>query len=93
MSKPLEVECPCCQSLLVVDAETGAVLEHKVPQKEKETLEQFLEKQKHRASDLDAMFHASQEAEKTRLSRLEEKFEAAKKNKDLKDPPPALLWD
>jgi uncharacterized Zn finger protein (UPF0148 family) len=91
--KTLEVECPCCQSFLVVDTETGAVLEHKVPHKEKESLEQFLEKQKHRAEDLDAMFRASQEAEKNRMAKIEEKFAAAQKSKDLKDPPPSILWD
>jgi uncharacterized Zn finger protein (UPF0148 family) len=91
--RTLEVECPCCQNFLTVDAATGAVLEHKAPKKEKESLEQFLEKQKHRADDLDAKFRAAQEAEKTRMERINEKFAAAKQNADLKDPPPSILWD
>jgi len=39
-SQPLDVVCPCCQARLRVDKDTGAVLSHEAPPKQK-TFEDF----------------------------------------------------
>jgi hypothetical protein len=89
----LFIECPCCHATLEIDAATGKVLSSKEFKKEKESLADFMEKQKHRTAELDAKFNAAKEKEKNRLSEIEKKFEAAKKSKNLKDPPPTINWD
>ncbi|MBP5247774.1 MAG: hypothetical protein J6Z31_07955 [Fibrobacter sp.] len=92
-SSILEIECPMCHGTIVVDRDTGKVLEHKEFKKEKQSLEDFLAKEKTRTSDLDKKFAEAREREKNRLSEIEKKFEAAKNNPNLKDPPPTIQWD
>jgi hypothetical protein len=91
--KTLEVACPCCKATLVVDAQTGAVLSHREHKKAMDSLDDFLAKQKHRSADLDAKFQSAQEREKNKMDLLNKKFEAAKQNPNLKDPPPGVQWD
>lgn len=91
--KTLNVQCPCCKATLVVDAETGAVLSHREHKKSLESFDDFLAKQKSRTSELDAKFQAAQEREKNKIDLLNKKFEAAKQNPDLQDPPPSVQWD
>jgi len=91
--KSIRVECPGCKSVLVVDAETGVVLNHQEHKKEHQSLDDFFAKQKSRSSDLEAKMRAGAEKEKNRREELEKKFQAAKENKDLKDPPPGIQWD
>ena len=91
--RTLTVECPMCKGEIVVDAGTGEVLSHKEFKKEPKSFDDFLKEQKSRSSELDAKFAAAKEAQKSRAELLEKKFEAAKQNKDLKDPPPSVLWD
>jgi len=91
--KTVRVECPCCQAFLVVDAATGVVVSHDEHKKEHQSLDDFFAKQKTRSADLDAKLKAGADKEKNKRELLEKKFQAAKDNKDLKDPPPAILWD
>ena len=91
--KTISVECPCCKGTLVVDPETGSVLSHQEYKKEKLSLDAFMSQQKNRAAELDAKFEAAKEKEKHKLDLIEKKIQAAKENKDLKDPPPTVLWD
>ena len=91
--RTLTVECPMCKGELVVDADTGEVLSHKEYKKEVKSFDEFLKSQKNRAAELDALFAAGKEKDKQRASIAEKKFEAAKQNKDLKDPLPTINWD
>jgi len=91
--KTVRVECPCCQSVLVIDAATGVVIHHQEQKKEHQSLDEFFAKQKTRSADLDAKLKATAEREKNKRDILEKKFQAAKGNKDLKDPPPSIQWD
>ena len=94
MGTHLEIECPMCHGILVVDKETGKILEHKEFKKEKQSLEDFLEKEKTRTADLDKKFAEAREREKNRLLEIEKKFQAAKNNPDLANkPPPPIQWD
>lgn len=91
--KTISINCPCCKATLVVDPETGTVFSHKEYKKEKLSLDDFMSSQKNRAAELDAKFAAAKEREKRKFDVIEKKFQAAKENKDLKDPPPSVLWD
>ncbi len=91
--RTMEIECPMCHGILVVDKDSGNVLEHREFKKEKQSLEDFLNKEKTRSLDLEKKFADAREREKNRLSEIEKKFEAAKNNPHLKDPPPSIQWD
>ena len=91
--RTLTVECPMCKGEIVVDADTGEVLSHKEFKKELKSFDEFMKEQNNRSADLDDKFAAAKEAQKHRQELLDKKFEAAKQNKDLKDPPPSVLWD
>lgn len=88
----LSVTCPCCGKLLEIDASSGKVISCK-EKKSLGSLDEFLEKQKHRSDELDALFSASKEKAEHRLEEIDKKFEAMKKRSDLKDPPPSIQWD
>ena len=91
--KTFKIECPCCKASLVIDAASGSILSHQEAKREHESLESFLERQKNRSQELDAKLAEARERERQKRELLERKFQAAKENKDLKDPPPGILWD
>ncbi|MDR1812262.1 MAG: hypothetical protein LBQ87_05505 [Candidatus Fibromonas sp.] len=88
----IEVICPCCDNILVIDAFAKEVVSHR-ERKKKESLEDFLKHEKEREKELDSKFAEAKEKEKTRDEYLRKKFEEAKNNKDLKDPAPSIVWD
>ncbi len=93
--KELKVHCPCCKAALVVDAETGGVLAHKVHKEQGQSLEDFLKQEKTRGKDLEEKFAESRRLEDSKFDLLEKKFQRAIRNKDqLPDPPkPGIMWD
>lgn len=91
--KTVKVECPGCKGVMVVDAATGVVVNYQEHKKEHQSLDDFFAKQKSRSADLEAKMQAGAEKERSRKEMLEKKFQDAKNNKDLKDPPPGILWD
>ncbi len=92
MAQTLEVECPLCHGTLLIDRDSGKVLEHREFKKERPSLEDFLKSEKTRTADLDRKFAEAKEREKNRLSEIEKKFEAARNNPNLKEPP-RIEWD
>lgn len=72
-----DVECPCCQAKLSVDAETHAVIAHKEPEKPKliEDLAAEVAKLKGAEARRDELFRKSVEAERTHGKVLEKKFD------------------
>lgn len=89
----LEIKCPCCQATLRVDADDGTIYSHEEAKREHQSLETFMEQQKNRSNELEAKLAEAKEKEKNKRELLEKKFQAAKQNKNLKDPPPGVLWD
>lgn len=80
--------CPCCESTLTIDAQTGALIAH---EEKKKTLGSFedlkgeLGKQKELR---DALFTQEMTSQKDRERILEEKFQEAMKRADVdKDKP------
>jgi hypothetical protein len=91
-AKLIDVICPCCQAELRIDADTRAVITHKVPEKPR-TLEDIatgVEKLKGEAARREEAFRKSFEAEKMgaeiRARKFDELFKKAKETAD--EPPP-----
>ncbi len=76
------VVCPCCESTLIIDAATGAIVSHEAKGKKLSSFEDLqteMKKQKEKASQL---FAQEQETQKDRKRILDEKFKEAFKNAD-----------
>ena len=88
----IEVACPCCQAMLKIDIETGAVISHKVPEKPPaiEDLAAAVQKLKGESGRREEMFRKSFEAEKSMGKVLNRKFDEllkqAKENPDAARP-------
>jgi predicted GNAT family N-acyltransferase len=78
LKSELEVACPCCGALLVVDTNLGRIISHKEPEREDkpdlDAAQQILAEEKARR---EAVFQQSVEAEKTRGDALSKRFEEA----------------
>ncbi len=88
----IEIICPCCDNILEIDTFAKEVVSHR-ERKKKESLEEFLEHEKNKPSELEKKLAEAREKEKNRSEYLKKKFEEAKSNKDLKDPAPSINWD
>jgi hypothetical protein len=88
----IEVECPCCQAVLKIDPETRSVISHKVPEKPKqiEDLAAEVAKLKGAEGRRDEVFRKQVEAEKSRGSvlnrKFDELFQQAKADPDKRPP-------
>ena len=74
--------CPCCDSVLTIDAQTGSLLSHEEKKKPLGTFEDLkndLTKQKEK---VDNIFAQEMSSQKDRERILEEKFQAALKRAD-----------
>jgi hypothetical protein len=83
----IEINCPSCDTLLVIDRVTGEVLFHK--EKEKKisgSLESMVSNLEVQKSDAAKRFDKQLESQKDRARILEEKFQEALKRAD-KDKP------
>ena len=78
LKSELEVACPCCGAMLVVDTNLGRVVSHKEPEREDkpdlDAAQQILAEEKARR---EAVFAQSVEAQKTRGDALSKRFEEA----------------
>lgn len=87
MAANLEINCPCCETFLVVDRLTGEILFHK--EKERKaggSLESMVSKLETQKSEIAKKFDKELESQKDRARLLEEKFQEALKRAD-KDKP------
>ncbi|MCL2102377.1 MAG: hypothetical protein FWH22_11770 [Fibromonadales bacterium] len=88
----IEVICPCCDNVLVIDTHAQEAVSYR-ERKKKVSLQDFLESEKNKPAELEKKFADAREKEKNRGEYLKQKFEEAKNNKDLKDPAPSIIWD
>jgi uncharacterized Zn finger protein (UPF0148 family) len=88
----IEIICPCCDKVLVINTSTKEVVSHR-ERKKIESLEVFLEQEKNKPAELEKKLAEAKEKEKNREEYLRKKFEDAKNNKDLKDVQPNINWD
>ena len=95
----IEVECPCCQAKLKIDAKTEAVISHSVPVKPKpiEDLAAEVAKLKDAAGRRDEVFEKHVNTQKSHAEVLNKKFDElfkeVKKNPDKTPPKRAFDLD
>ena len=80
LKSELELTCPCCQSLLVVDLNLGRIVSHKEPERgNKPELSDAQRILAEEAARREAIFQQSVDSEKTRGDALSKRFEEALK--------------
>src|SRR5688572_3487420 len=80
LKSELELTCPCCHAMLVVDTNLGRVISHKEPERgDKPELNHASRILAAEAARREALFEQSVEAEKTRGDALSRRFEEALK--------------
>ena len=80
LKSELEVLCPCCQSVLVIDLNLGRVVSHSEPDRgNKPELSDAQRILAEEAARREAIFQQSVDAEKTRGDALSRRFEDALK--------------
>jgi hypothetical protein len=78
LQSEIELTCPCCQSILVVDLNLGRVVSHKEPERgDKPELSDAQRIIAEQAARREAIFQQSVDAEKTRGDALSKRFEEA----------------
>lgn len=91
----LRVICPDCESLLMIDSETGAVLEHQsaAAQKKLGSFEEAAQENARREKRAKDIFAASVEREKNKSEILEKTFQEAleRAKKDPSRRPPGIF--
>jgi hypothetical protein len=80
LKSELEVTCPCCSAILVVDANLGRVVSHRVPESpDRPDLGSAQKILDEAAARREAAFRQSVEAERGREDALSRRFEEALK--------------
>ena len=78
LKSELELTCPCCHSLLIVDVNLGRIISHKEPERgDKPELSEAQRILAEQAARREAMFQQSVDSEKTRGDALSKRFEEA----------------
>jgi hypothetical protein len=80
LKSELELECPCCHAILVVDSNLGRVVSHRVPERlDRPELDNATNILAAEAARRESLFERSVEAEKNRDDALARRFEEALK--------------
>ena len=80
LKSEIELNCPCCNALLVVDTNLGRIISHKEPERgDKPELSEAHRILAEEAARRDAIFEQSVQAERTRGDALARRFEEALK--------------
>lgn len=88
MSKNFEIQCPCCDALIVIDRVSGEVLLHKAKEKKSgQSLESMVSGLQTQKSEMEKFFDKQIESQKDRSRILEEKFKEAMQRADKSDKP------
>ncbi|HEU4401307.1 MAG TPA: hypothetical protein VFT43_04310 [Candidatus Polarisedimenticolia bacterium] len=94
MPKSLKVTCPCCDTLLVVDPATGAILrEERKRHREHQSLDEALGQVKAQKKEAEEKLARAMEESRHREEILEKKFQEARKKAAENDEPPPRPFD
>ena len=94
MAKNFEIQCPCCEALIVVDRITGEVLLHKAKErKSNQSIEEMVSNLQTQKSEMEKFFDKQIESQKDRSRILEEKFKEAMERADKSEKPPINPMD
>jgi len=94
MPNNLKVVCPCCDTLLVIDPGTGAILrEERRPKREHQSLDEALDHVKAQRKEAEEKLSRALEESRHRQEILEKRFEEARKKAAESDAPPPRPFD
>ena len=96
MAGNLEITCPCCETLIVIDRASGEILLHKEKVKSaKGSFEDMVAQLDRQKSEAAKKFEKNIESQKDRSRLLDEKFKEAIARADKSDTPVKnpLDWD
>jgi hypothetical protein len=86
LTKDFSIVCPCCQSKILIDHKTGAVVTHEEPARpRKKSFEEALAEDKKRKSEAEDIFAQAVREHEHREELLEKKFKEAMEKAE-KDP-------
>jgi chromosome segregation ATPase len=90
----LELTCPCCDTLLVIDPETGAILrEERSVKREHQSLDDALSHVMTQKKEAEAKLSRAMQEARHREQILEKKFQEARKKAAESDEPPPRPFD
>jgi len=78
----ITIICPCCESELLVDGETGSIISHTEKKKAAGSFEDLAAQMNKQKELREKLFEQEQQAQKDRQRILEEKFQEAFKKAD-----------
>lgn len=91
MSDSLEIKCPCCEAMIVVDRDSGEILLHKAKEKKfSKSLEEMVSEIDRQKSDREKLFDLGMAGQKNRQDLLEKKFREAMQRVDKDDDTPRV---
>lgn len=100
MDTVLQIACPKCQAVLIVDRVTGKVLEVREPLVAESSGDRFtdaMQKVKHDRAEAEAKFRQAQSEQKTKAQALDQLFqkslEQAKKDDPAQPPTKDIDWE
>jgi hypothetical protein len=80
LQSEIEVSCPCCSAILVIDTNLGRVIEHReLPREDRPDLDRATQLLAEETARREAVFQQSVQAEKTRGDALSRRFDEALK--------------
>ena len=82
MTEKFTIICPCCESTLTIDAQTGAMLAHEEKKKVLGSFEDLKTELSRKSETRDQIFAQEMSSMKDRERLLEEKFQEALKRAD-----------
>ncbi len=94
MSRKLKITCPCCDTLLTIDPESGSILlEERRHHREHQSLDEALGQVKAQRKEAEAKLARAVDENRRRAEILEKKFEEARKKAAETDEPPPRPFD
>jgi hypothetical protein len=80
LQSEIEVSCPCCSAILVIDTNLGRVIEHReLPREDRPDLDRATQLLAEETARREAVFQQSVQSEKTRGDALSRRFDEALK--------------
>ena len=89
----LEIRCPCCGTMLVVEAGSGEILYEERPRTPGRSWGEAMRAGRVKLSEAETMFEKGIEREKNSDLLLEKKFREAMRRADKSDTPPPRPFD
>jgi hypothetical protein len=94
MSENLHIVCPCCETLLIIDPDSGSILrEERCVKRQHQSLDDAINHVKVQRKEAETRLARAMQEASQREQILEKKFEEAKKKAAESDEPPPRPFD